>query len=119
MNARLRAAGSTTISLAAHPGVAESNIFKLGSSTGLSRVAEKAVQGVIKLALNSTDQGALPTLFAATAPEARGGGYYGPQGLAEMRGGDVGPAKIAPQALDQAAQLRLWQICEALTGQSF
>jgi len=36
-----------------------------------------------------------------------------------MRGGDAGPAKIAPQALDEAAQKRLWQLCERLTGINF
>jgi hypothetical protein len=44
------------------------------------------------------------------------GGYYGPQGLLEMRGGDVGVAKVAPQALDQAAAARLWSECERLSG---
>ena len=45
-----------------------------------------------------------------------GGGYYGPQGFPEMRGGDVGAAKIAAQALDEAAAGRLWSECERLTG---
>ena len=44
--------------------------------------------------LNTQSEGALPTEYAATAPQAvEGGGYYGPQGFLEMRGGDVGPAK--------------------------
>jgi hypothetical protein len=66
--------------------------------------------------LNTDEDGALPTLYAAVAPEARGGGYYGPQGFEEMRGGDVGDAKVAQQALDQAAATRLWSVCEELTG---
>jgi hypothetical protein len=33
-----------------------------------------------------------------------------------MRGGDVGVAKVAPQALDQAAAARLWSECERLSG---
>jgi hypothetical protein len=61
----------------------------------------------------------VPTLFAATAPEAASGGYYGPQSLFEMRGGDVGTAKVYPQALDQAAAARLWAECERLTGIAF
>jgi hypothetical protein len=58
-------------------------------------------------------------LFAATSPEAVGGGYYGPQKLHEIRGGDVGVAKVASQALDQAAAARLWSECERLTGIRF
>ena len=81
---------------------------------------EKTVRrwfGVAIGAVLSTEvQGALPTLFAATAPEAVSGGYYGPQGFLEMRGGDVGPAKVEPQALDRAAAAGLWSECEKLTG---
>jgi hypothetical protein len=36
--------------------------------------------------------------------------------LLEMRGGDVGLARVAAQALDQAAAARLWSECERLTG---
>ena len=49
-------------------------------------------------------------------PEAKAGGYYGPQGFQEMRGGDVGPAKIGKQALNEQAAKRLWEICESLTN---
>ena len=73
----------------------------------------------IGMLLNTEAEGAVPTLFAATSPDAAGGGYYGPQGFQEMRGGDVGPANVAPQALDQAAAARLWTECERLSGVSF
>jgi hypothetical protein len=66
--------------------------------------------------LNSEAEGAVPTLFAATSSDVVDGGYYGPQGFQEMRGGDVGPAKVAAQALDQAGAARLWSECERLTG---
>ena len=70
----------------------------------------------IGLLLNTQRDGALPTLFAATSPDAVSGGYYGPQDMWETRGGDVGPAKVAAQALDMAAAKRLWGECERLTG---
>jgi len=66
--------------------------------------------------LNSDSGGAVPTLFAATSAEVVDGGYYGPQGYEEMRGGDAGVAKIAEQALDRGAAERLWTDCERLTG---
>jgi len=113
---RLRAGGFGAVSIAAHPGVAQSNLFKFGSGTGAARLVEKTVMGVIRILMNDTAQGALPVLFAATAPEAKGGAYYGPQGFQEIRGGDVGPAKINPTALDVEAQERLWEVCEQLTG---
>ncbi len=115
---RLRAAGRRTISLAVHPGVAESNLFKVGKSTGLAAVAEGAIRRTVAIFLNSSRQGALPTVFALTAPGAKPGGYYGPQGFREMRGGDVGEAIVAPAAQDVSAQRRLWETCAELTGVS-
>jgi hypothetical protein len=74
---------------------------------------------VITLLANTVAGGALPTLFSATASEAEGGRYYGPQGLGETRGQDVGTATIARQANDAAVAARLWSVCEELTGVTF
>ena len=63
-------------------------------------------------------QGALPTLFAATDPAARPGGYYGPQGFFEMRG-EVGEASPPSQSLDAAVARRLWDVSEELSGVRF
>jgi hypothetical protein len=60
----------------------------------------------------------LPTLYAATAPDAAGGAYYGPDGIAEVRGYPT-LAKVPVQALDQAVAARLWQVSEKLVGVSF
>ena len=76
----------------------------------------KVVGVAIGAVLNSEAAGALPTLYAAVADSAKGGGYYGPQGFKEARGGDVGKAKVAKQARDEAAQRRLWEVCEEMTG---
>ena len=62
--------------------------------------------------------GALPTLFAAVAPEAQPGGYYGPDGFQELKG-DPTPAKIAPKAKDVSVARRLWAESERLTGVHF
>jgi NAD(P)-dependent dehydrogenase (short-subunit alcohol dehydrogenase family) len=115
---RLRAAVppiSVVMSVAAHPGVANTNLFQVGEFSAAERVVRRGFGVAIGVLLNSEAEGAVPTLFAATSPDVVDGGYYGPQGLLEMRGGDVGPAKVAPQALDQAAA-RLWSECERLTG---
>jgi hypothetical protein len=63
----------------------------------------------------SAADGALPTLYAATSPDAAGGGYYGPSRLFEL----VGPpkrARVASQAKSPATAKRLWTVSEALTG---
>jgi hypothetical protein len=59
--------------------------------------------------------GALPTLFAATAPKAKPAGYHGPTGLFELKG-PRGDARIARPAQDETAAARLWEISEALTN---
>lgn len=107
------------MSVAAHPGVANTNLFQTGEHMAIERLVRRGIGAAIGALLNSEEQGAVPTLFAATAPGAAGGGYYGPQGFQEMRGGDAGAAKVAPQALDQASAARLWGECERLTGISF
>ena len=112
---RLRAGQHTPISIAVHPGVAQTNLFRFGNSRGLFRVMERALAWTIGRVLNSDSNGALPTLYAATAPDAAGGAYYGPQGFQELRGRNIGMAQIAPQANDRKAQRWLWNLCETAT----
>ena len=113
---RLRASSRSAVSIAVHPGVARSNIFKLGSGKGLAGSVERGIQAFVGTFLNSEAEGAIPTLYAATAIDAKGGAYYGPTGMQELRGGDVGPARVAKRALDEAAQRRLWDTCAELSG---
>ena len=58
--------------------------------------------------------GALPTLYAATSAEVRGGDYIGPDGMAELWGH---PAKVKASAAanDPAIAARLWDVSEHLT----
>jgi NAD(P)-dependent dehydrogenase (short-subunit alcohol dehydrogenase family) len=108
LNRRLEASGTTTASLAAHPGV---------SHTELTRNSPKVMQLFSPLAQSSA-MGALPTLRAATDPEAKGGEYYGPRGPAEFMGY---PTKVgsSSRSRDTELQRRLWSVSEELTGVSF
>ncbi len=116
LDRRLQAARLPLLSIAAHPGVSNTGIFTKGKFSPVEKAGRAAFAKLFDLFLNSQPSGALPTLYAAVAPKAVSGGYYGPQGFLEARGGDVGPAKIAPQAKDEAAAKRLWNVCEELTG---
>jgi hypothetical protein len=118
LNRRLRASGSRVMSVAAHPGVANTNLFRDDRSAA-SRAIRSALGSLIGALLNSDFSGALPTLYAATAPDVVDGGYYGPLGLFETRGERVGAAKVASQARDEADANRLWRACEVLTGVQF
>ena len=63
-------------------------------------------------------QGALPTLFAATSPEAKGGMYYGPNKMSETRG-FPSIAKIPEQANDSEVAKKLWEVSQKLAKVTF
>jgi len=114
LDRRLRAAGSPTISVFAHPGYSETNLQSTGP-TG----AMKAVLAITnRLVAQRPERGALPQLYAASAPGVEGGTYYGPDGPAEMRGFPK-QVKAIPAAYDRENGSRLWQASEELTGVSF
>ena len=119
LDRRLKAKGSAIQSIAAHPGVANTNLFQVGDYNAVEKAMRRIMGPVIGALLGTALDGALPTIYAAAAPQARAGGYYGPQGFQEMRGGDVSEAKVAPQALDESVAERLWRRCEELTGVTF
>ena len=102
-------------SIAAHPGISRTDLLYNApgkwSSRGIART-------LLWFLFQPANQGALPTLYAATAPQAKGGLYYGPNGLAETRG-YPSLAKIPRQALDEDVAKRLWNESEKLTGVSY
>jgi NAD(P)-dependent dehydrogenase (short-subunit alcohol dehydrogenase family) len=102
---RFETAGARTIAVASHPGWTATNLQR---DVGLFRFFNPffAMQ---------PEQGALPTLYAATAPDVQGGDYYGPDGFGEMRGY---PKKVesSQRSQDMASAEKLWQVSEELTG---
>ncbi|MBE7243780.1 MAG: SDR family oxidoreductase [Actinomycetospora chiangmaiensis] len=113
LDRRLRAAGAPIRSIPVHPGVAHTDVVRRGDRAGpIQRLAGHAIFSMIG---QSAAAGALPLLYAAMAPEAEGGAYYGPDGTWELRGHPA-RAAIAPQARDAAIAERLWTLSETLTG---
>jgi len=112
---RSDAAGWGIQSVAAHPGIARTELLLNGSgpwsAAGITR-------RFLWFLFQPAARGALPTLFAATASQAQAAGYYGPNRLSEVRG-YPGPAKLPAQALDSKVAERLWIESERLTGTSF
>jgi len=111
---RLRSAGSTVKSLAAHPGYAATNLQSAGPPL-VDRLFMRVSNRVIA---QSDDMGALPTLYAATEPGLAGGTYVGPDGFAEQRGH---PKPVVPNkaARDEQVARRLWEVSEEMTGVRF
>jgi NAD(P)-dependent dehydrogenase (short-subunit alcohol dehydrogenase family) len=111
---RLTAQGKKMISVAAHPGLAP---------TELGRYIPEFLTSILRFTIlplmaHSVPQGALPTLMAALNPAAQGGDYYGPQGFGETSG-PPGKAVISAQAQDKAIAQQLWEVSEQLTGYTF
>jgi NAD(P)-dependent dehydrogenase (short-subunit alcohol dehydrogenase family) len=106
---RFAAAGSSVRAVAVHPGMTRTNLF--GHATGVQAILISALVG---LALQSPDQGARSTLFAATA-NIPGGSFVEPGGFAHMRGS---PEVAIPSrgAQDATVARKLWDVSARLTG---
>ena len=110
---RMHAAGAPTAALAAHPGVAFTELTR--NLPGVIQATYPAIGGLFT---QSAAMGALPTLRAATDPAAAGGEYYGPGGLWQAKGYPVRVSSNA-RSRDQAAQQRLWDESVRLTGVTY
>jgi NAD(P)-dependent dehydrogenase (short-subunit alcohol dehydrogenase family) len=109
---RCKARGLDVTSLACHPGVAE---------TELSRTFPAwfgVIAPLIRPFFNTPAEGALPTLLAATSPDAKPMEYYGPVKRMETAR-SAGPAKIAEHIRDEAVARRLWDLSAEQTGVSY
>jgi NAD(P)-dependent dehydrogenase (short-subunit alcohol dehydrogenase family) len=106
------------LSIAAHPGWARTDIIGNSAGGGKLGLKERVISGVFRVVAQSARDGALPSLYAAMAPQAKGGAYYGPTGPGETRGAP-GPSRISAQAADPVAGSRLWALSEQLTGVTF
>ena len=110
LDRRLKKAGHSTISVAAHPGV---------STTELGRHINKffyyLLMPIFVFFTHKPAKGALPTIMAALGDDVQGGDYFGPTGFKEMKGP---PAKVKarPHAYDEEVAAKLWEVSEELVG---
>jgi NAD(P)-dependent dehydrogenase (short-subunit alcohol dehydrogenase family) len=112
---RLDAIGSMTISVSAHPGYSATDLQNPQKVAGVPFV------GIITSIANrffaqSAAMGALSQLYAATAPNVKGGEFFGPD--KGMRGYPT-LLELLPHAMDRSVESRLWAVSEALTGVKF
>jgi protochlorophyllide reductase len=115
LDRRLKANNETIISAGSHPGYAATHLQFAGPEMSGSVLNKLAMHAGNMLLAQSQDKGALPSLYAATAPDVQGGAYYGPDGIGEMRGY---PTRAQPvgRARDTDTAARLWSLSERLTG---
>jgi NAD(P)-dependent dehydrogenase (short-subunit alcohol dehydrogenase family) len=110
---RLHAAGSTLRSVAAHPGYAATEL-----QSGTESRADRIMSLGNRLIAQSAERGALPIVYAATMADVRGGEYWGPDGLGELRGH---PTRVGSSrsSRDVRTAALLWTRAEELTGVAF
>ncbi len=111
LDRRLRAAHASVASLGAHPGYSDT---ALQSRIG-NPVVRRFFTTLNRVLAQSADAGALPELYAATAPGVPGGTYIGPDGRGEVRG-QPAVAFASGAARDPGLAARLWTVSEELTG---
>lgn len=110
---RLKQHQKSAISIAAHPGIASTNLFKVGkeNSPGILR-------NLLKWFFQSAEMGALPTIYAATEESLHGGEYIGPGGRGNRKGYPVIEIP-APGVYDDQTMKKLWEVSETLTGVTY
>lgn len=115
---KFEAAGASAISLACHPGYVATNLQAAGPRMEGSRLKERLFEWGNRLIAGSAAQGAMPTLYAATSPDANGCDYIGPnafgKGITHAR-----KQKSIPPTYDPALARRLWEVSEQLTGVAY
>ena len=114
LDQRLRRDRSPVRSLAAHPGIARTELQPTAIANGGNRF-EAVAYRLMDPVFQSAAMGALPQLHAATATTAQGGEHYGPGGLGGLRGHPA-RCRVAPAALDPKQREQLWQLSEDLIG---
>lgn len=113
LDKRLKQHQIHSISVACHPGISSTNLFKFGKND-----PPKIFRKLMDLFLQPAQMGALPTIYAATEPSLKGGEYIGPDGKGQRRGY---PSFDTPHpvANDEVTSKKLWEISEKLTGVVF
>jgi NAD(P)-dependent dehydrogenase (short-subunit alcohol dehydrogenase family) len=103
---RFRDAGVDAMAAAAHPG------WTAGTNLAVHWRMVRLLNPFIG---QKPSMGALPALYAATAPDVQGGEYYGPRSWGGIRGY---PTKVQSSArsYDMDVAAKLWTISEELTG---
>jgi NAD(P)-dependent dehydrogenase (short-subunit alcohol dehydrogenase family) len=115
LDRRARAEGRDLVAAAAHPGYASTHLQAAAPEASGRAIVAQFMELGNTLFAQPAEAGALPQLYAATMPDVRGGDYFGPDGLAEMRGA---PVRVSAnrRARDREAAARLWDVSERLTG---
>lgn len=115
---RSAAHGWGITSLLSHPGVAPTNLLAAQPGMGRPRTttSHRVVTLLSRLGVVGTAQSAaLPAVYAATSPDARGGHLYGPSGFQHV-GGAPGEQPVYSRLTSPLEAARVWDLSLRLVG---
>lgn len=122
LDRRSEAQGWGITSNLSHPGVAPTNLLAARPDTGrahddwkLRLIRTLSSRGFL---FGTVHTAQLPALYAATSPDARRGGFYGPSGPGHL-GGPPGEQKLYSRLRRTEEAQRIWEISEKFTNLSF
>ncbi len=118
LDRRARRAEKALVSVAAHPGYAATNLQAKGPERSESKAELELGKVLNRLVAQDQRTGALPQVYAAVAPEVRGGEYYGPSGRFQL-GGAPKRVESSSRSHDPELARRLWDVSVELTGVAF
>lgn len=119
---RSQAGGWGLTSVLSHPGIAPTSLLaarpevgRAEDTVGVRVIRALSARGIL---VGTVGTARLPALLAATSPDARNGGFYGPSGLRHL-GGPPGEQRLFSRLRDPEEARRVWQVSEELTKVSF
>jgi NAD(P)-dependent dehydrogenase (short-subunit alcohol dehydrogenase family) len=112
---KFEANGARAISVVTHPGYAATNLQSQGPSMAGSTLLGWVMRLGNRLFAQSPEMGALPSLYAATAPDIQGGDFIGPDGFMGQWGY---PTRVhsSQRSHDEDTARKLWAVSEELTS---
>lgn len=118
LDRRAKAAGLGAVSIAAHPGLAATNLTAAGPTLGGNSLPAMGMHQIVRIVGQPAAMGAWPLLMAATDSGLSGGEYIGPSRLRQTRGG---PRLVGASGTARDAQLAdiLWTASESAVGTEF
>ncbi|MFD8621251.1 SDR family oxidoreductase [Streptomyces sp. DSS69] len=122
LDRRSRAEGWGITSNLSHPGVAPTSLLaarpemgRAKDTMGVRMIRVLSARGIV---VGTVESAQLPALYAATAPDSRGGAFYGPKGPGHL-GGAPAEQKLFSRLTGTDEARRVWEVSEKLTGVRF
>ncbi|MGH1341883.1 MAG: oxidoreductase [Nannocystales bacterium] len=118
LDRRLRNADADVRSVAAHPGYSSTNLQGVGPKLAGAKLTGRFYEFTNRLVAQPARMGAMPSVFAAVGEPVGGGGFFGPQGLGQVRGYPV-RVESNRASHDEVAAQRLWMMSIEATGETY